>query len=314
MATLKAIAQQFILLTCQPIIHRELPGWGLIYKCFVGNQSRNKFWRGSQKRTIRGKFHGYLMELDLSHWSDRLSYFLGRWYDLATQLLLKDIIKPGDEVVDIGANVGNFTLCANYLVGKSGKVYSFEPNPTVRAKLNNHIAINAISNTTIYPFGLSDSVGTMTLYIPHVNAGEGSLGRFTDSEYTSNDYDEVPVEIKVGDDILKDSSPRVVKIDVEGAEVSVLNGLTKLISQHKPLIIAEHIPQHLARFGQGFQQLFAFAQLHDYTIYKLTLIRKFSVYGLAFTPIALPTFNDDCDILMCHKQDIFNAEIARKLL
>jgi precorrin-6B methylase 2 len=69
------------------------------------------------------------MELDLAAWSERSAYFLGRFYDLNLQMLMIQILKPGDRFVDIGANIGMLSILAARLVGPSGRVESFEPNP-----------------------------------------------------------------------------------------------------------------------------------------------------------------------------------------
>lgn len=72
---------QFTLLAL-PYARLELPGWGQLLKK-VGVY-RNELWEHTLTRTIRGKWHGYLMTLDLSNWSERQTYFLGRFYDLPT--------------------------------------------------------------------------------------------------------------------------------------------------------------------------------------------------------------------------------------
>jgi hypothetical protein len=66
---------------------------------------------------MRGKLHGYEMSLDLGNWSNRQTYFLGRFYDLPTQLVLLSCLRPDDIFVDIGANEGMISLLASRLVG-----------------------------------------------------------------------------------------------------------------------------------------------------------------------------------------------------
>ena len=99
---------------------------------FVGDYRRSWLWANAQSRTVRGKLTGFTMELDLSQWADRATYFLGRWVDLEMQAFIEDVIRPGDQVVDVGANRGMFTLCASRLVGPEGKVLSFRAQPDLR--------------------------------------------------------------------------------------------------------------------------------------------------------------------------------------
>jgi hypothetical protein len=80
----------------RPYIWHELPGWGRLYSRFVGDYRRDASWAGEPSRTIRGKLHGYEIDLDLSRWSERATYFLGRFYDLENQLLPTRILRPGD--------------------------------------------------------------------------------------------------------------------------------------------------------------------------------------------------------------------------
>ncbi len=68
------------------------------------------------------------MDLDLARASERFSYFTGRFYELGMQLLLMDLVRAGDRVVDIGANVGEISLLCSRLVGPTGVVDAFEPN------------------------------------------------------------------------------------------------------------------------------------------------------------------------------------------
>src|SRR5947208_1529536 len=122
--------RRLVIALVRPYIWHELPGWGKIYAAFIGDYKRNWLWNDFGQRAIREKHTGHLLTLDLAHWADRATFFLGRWYDLPTQLLIRDLLEPGDTVVDVGANRGNFALVASSLVGLTGKVICFEPNPT----------------------------------------------------------------------------------------------------------------------------------------------------------------------------------------
>jgi len=311
MPTIKALLQETIILTFRPLISREVWAWGKIYQIFVGDYRRNWFWQDARNRKVRGKLNNLLMDLDISQWSERAAFFLGRWYELETQKLLKKVLHSGDEVVDVGANIGMFSLAARHHIGNEGTIYAFEPNPEVRRRLNRNIEINQISNITVYPVGLGETEGQFVLYVPHVNTGEGSLSCFTDHEYKRDKYWEVPVDVKIGDDLLQEVNPRLIKVDVEGAEVGVFKGISKLINRCKPLIIAEYVPQHISRFGHTFADIQSIAQEHSYNIFQLGLVKTPAGYDTSLTPVGGDVVGKACNLLLSHIEDPFIQEVRR---
>ncbi len=283
----------------RPYISHEFPGWGKVYTRFVGSYENDTFWQGADKQIIRGKRHGYLMNLDLSRWSERMAFFLKRWYDLPTQLLIDEAIKPNDNVVDIGANIGMFTLAARARTGDNGKIYAFEPNPGPREKFEHHLKINNISNVEIRPYALHDHAGDMTLHIPKINAGEGSLKPL---HYREEDTIAIPVEIKVGDEELSGVMPRFIKVDVEGAEIGVLAGIEKVIDQAKPIITVEYILEHLKRFDSDFTDFQAFTNRHNYRVFRLALRKLGGKNNLSLIPMS-KSDTDDGDLVLIHESD-----------
>ncbi|VXD20292.1 hypothetical protein PL8927_690046 [Planktothrix serta PCC 8927] len=305
MSFIKTLFQEAIIFTFRPLIFREVEGWGKIYNIFVGSYKRNWFWQNTRKRRIKGKLNNFWMELDISQWSDRYTFFLGRWYDLPTQKLLEQVLKKGDEVIDVGANIGMFALAARHIIGTEGIVYSFEPNPEARKHLNYNIEINQIENIKVYPVGLGETDAQLTLYVPYINSGEGSLASFPNTQYKDNKCYEVKVDVKVGDTLLQETAPRLIKIDVEGGEVGVLKGISKLIDRHRPLIIAEYVPKHIRRFGNSFEDILLIAQEHSYNLFKLDLLKISGSYNLSLIPIEDSKFDEPCDILLGHAEDPF---------
>jgi precorrin-6B methylase 2 len=149
--------QALIIGLARPYILRELPGWGYVYRWAVGgDQRRQWFWADAPRRTVRGKMHGFEMELDLSNGFDRPTYFLGRWIDLQNQLFMRDLLEPGNIVVDVSAHRGSFALLASRLVGQRGKVLCFDADPQNAAHLDRDIAANGIANITVSRSGVSD--------------------------------------------------------------------------------------------------------------------------------------------------------------
>lgn len=297
-----ALFQQLVIALTRPYVSIEAPGWGKVYKAFIGGYENDAFWKGAGVKIVRGKRHGYRMELDLSGWPDRSTYFLKRWYDLPTQLLLEAVLKKGDVVLDIGANTGMFTLSARACIGDEGKIFAFEPNPSPRRALERHIEINALENVDVSPFALFDKEGTARLNFPTVNSGEGSLG---DLSYPEGETQSVDVRMMVGDDVLADVSPRLVKIDVEGAELGVLRGLERLVARARPMIVAEYVPSHLARFQSSFDDFAAFAERHGYRIFCTGMRKASGGRRLALSPFSAAsgvTGTED-DIVFVHNSD-----------
>jgi FkbM family methyltransferase len=152
--------------------------------------------------------------------------FLGS-YEPEQTCLFCERIRPGDQVLDIGAAAGYYTLLSAKLVGQSGSVVSFEPDPNNLQFLRNHVAQNSLSQVTILPIALADKTGTARF-----GGGTGTgTGRLCDEG-----VDEVAVRRL--DDVAAEMSlkPRHLKIDVEGAEMAVLQGGEKTIRTHRPTI------------------------------------------------------------------------------
>jgi FkbM family methyltransferase len=230
----------------RPYIRQELPGWGKLYEQFIGSYNSDDQWVGHQPCKVQGKLHGYVMELDISGWSNRATWALGRFYDLGTQLVVGALLNKGDLFVDIGANEGMISLLASRCVGTKGRIISFEPNPTPRLKFEKNVELNHINNIEIIPAGASSESGKLDLFVPAVNTGEGS---FAISEHEEREGQIISCPIVVADDVLAGLNPALIKIDVEGFEPNVIEGLRSTISNTKPILVLEMVSTHIDRAG-----------------------------------------------------------------
>jgi FkbM family methyltransferase len=185
------------------------------------------------------------MSVRIGGWSNRTTYFLGRFYDLPTQLLMQAVVRPGDCVVDIGANEGMMSLLAARLVGEEGRVIAFEPSPVPRAIFQANLDRNGIRNVEIRGEGVADAAGELELFVPAVNTGEAS---FTTLAYEEGERVRCPVV--VGDEALASVSPDFIKIDVEGLEGRVLRGLGDTLERARPMVSMEMVRGHLERDGK----------------------------------------------------------------
>jgi FkbM family methyltransferase len=156
----------------------------------------------------------------------------------AVQDELARTLAPGAVVYDVGANVGFLTLIAARLVGPAGHVYAFEPIPANAAAIERNVALNGLANVTVLELALSNHEGEAVLHIPDVNQGAA----LADVDHGFDPADEITVRIAALDALrlqeqLRD--PDVVKLDVEGAELLVLDGMRATLREHRPALICE---------------------------------------------------------------------------
>lgn len=274
----------------RPYIHRELPGWGRLFRIAVGDYRREWLWQG-KSAVVVDKNTGYALALDLGWWSDRMTYFLGRWYDLQAQLVIREHVKSGETVVDVGANRGMFALYASKQVGPQGVVICFEPNPSCLNVLEGTLSRNSITNIEVIGKGLSDRAETLNLIVPESDTGIGTFAAYDQSVPQRA----VSCEVVLGDDALRDISPNFVKIDVEGFEPKVIQGLSETIRRHRPLIYMEVVEQHLRRAGSSSREIISLMRSLGYEgrIARLPSRRPISCTYLQLGD----EVQSDCDVL-----------------
>lgn len=148
-------------------------------------------------------------------------------YEPEQTKLFEEIINPGKIVFDVGAHAGYYTLLSSILVGANGKVVSFEPNPNNYSYLNKNVLINNLSNVTTVESAVSNQKGFCYF---ETRTGSGT-GHFSD-EGT------LKVKTKTLDDFVKEKQliPDYIKIDVEGAELLVLEGASHTLVNNKPVV------------------------------------------------------------------------------
>lgn len=137
----------------------------------------------------------------------------------------RDDIRDGDVVLDIGANLGAYTLVFAHWVGVGGRVYSFEPAPDARRGLEQHVALNGLdARVVVRPEAVSRTTGTARFLASGTSGSNrllaGDSGGARDVPTTT--VDEVCVSLAL--------RPRLIKIDVEGAELDVLRGARRTIA------------------------------------------------------------------------------------
>jgi len=166
----------------------------------------------------------------LDDWVGRSAFFFG---DLDRKLtaLVAAWVRPGDIVLDIGANIGILTQGMAKLVGPSGHVHAFEPNPVIAERCAAALKRNGHLCVTLHRYALGAKESVMRLSVPKNNFGEGSLVW----EGPVGFRDDYAVSVRRLDEVLPlDTRVRFIKMDVEGFEASVLDGARGLIQRNAP--------------------------------------------------------------------------------
>lgn len=218
-------------------------------------------WNKAQKPFWHEGLRGLKFELYPGELIDYYIYTEGL-FEKRFLLLIERLFKGASgAALDIGANIGNHTL---FLSRVFGEVHAFEPNPAMIARLEGNIAANDASHVQVHSFGLSDS----NEFLPFEEATNKNAGssRFVRNAANANKT----LEVRRGDDVIKTLDLQkidFIKIDVEGFEVAVLNGLSQTIAKHRPAVAFEFHPKD---FEPGYFDNFRKA-LPDYDFFECDL-------------------------------------------
>jgi len=170
----------------------------------------------------------------------------GKYHELNEVALIKRILKEGDIALDIGAHIGYFTLIMARLVGKKGKVFAFEPSPVNFELLKKNIELNKYQNIYAIPKGISNKRERTPFYLNSQNSGNSSLFK------TGRHDKEVQIKTLTLDHYFfgTDFNIDFAKIDVEGSEPLVIEGMKTILKRPHPIrLVIEFYPQLLKNAG-----------------------------------------------------------------
>lgn len=186
---------------------------------------------GSTSEETWARTAGGLVRAPLDDYVGRAAYFTG---DLDPKItwICRRLVRPGDTAVDIGANIGIVSLLLAKLVGPSGRLHCFEPNPRMQRLLQSSLERNGVTNATIHRIALGSAEAQLELFVPAVNAGAASLlpARAKGAAQT------LTVPVRPLSAVLSEHGiERIhfVKIDVEGFEAEVLRGACELLESNQ---------------------------------------------------------------------------------
>jgi FkbM family methyltransferase len=224
---------------------------------------------------IRIELFGYEFWCDLSETIQRNIFLFG--YDDEAEQFIRSKLKAGDTFLDIGANVGFYSMLASSIVGERGRVISIEPNPKTFGRLRETIEANRITNVLALNLGLDRERGRLSLFI------DPESGNDTATMVTHDGRASVEVEVYPLDEVAmahQIDSVDYLKIDVDGFEPNVFAGAKRLLSEGKIKFIQAEFCDYWLRRNSSSPQM----------LHQLITALGFSDTGGA------PTFTDNCII------------------
>jgi len=210
----------------------------------------------------------FQMRLDLAYEFERAIYLNAT--DMALLGLLRKLLRPGDVYVDAGSNLGLMVLVGSRAVGAAGRVYAFEPQPRAVDRLRESLELNGAHNVTLVPKGVWDTPTTATLYqFSEDQINLPSMGKRPDKTVA----DAIEIETVRIDDVVAEPV-RVLKVDVEGAELAALRGGERTIFHRSaPHLIIELNAKTSKAFGYAPIELvdWVFERRNNY---RLHLVKR----------------------------------------
>jgi len=219
-----------------------------VYRARGWHQLRNAFFRDIYalvlrwvgQRFVTRSIFDFKMILDLDDPGISRALWLYGSRELDHRYMLKNVVDRGSTILDIGANIGYYVLTEAQLIGSNGKILAFEPSPSNVELLRKNIALNNLSGVEVTEAAVSDTSGESALFL----SKESNLNSLHGDAVLSPKHVQQAISVKIIDvfEILEaETTIDLIRMDIEGHEVSVLNRVADFVERSKkgPTIIFE---------------------------------------------------------------------------
>jgi len=182
---------------------------------------------------VKKAYYAYLLRHTPDSWEER------------DTVAVKYLVGPGDSVIDIGASIGGYTRFLSGIVGPSGHVYSFEPNPPIYDFLSHNVKELKLENVKLFSSALSDKKGTASIAIPRYRWGsECHYDATLEAKRARPDCRQVDVTVNTLDSFFAKRPEKIafVKCDVNYHELACLRGGLETLRRFKPAMLIEILP------------------------------------------------------------------------
>ena len=206
---------------------------------------------------VKKAYYAYLLRHTPDSWEER------------DTVAVKYLVGPGDSVIDIGASIGGYTRFLSGIVGPSGHVYSFEPNPPIYDFLSHNVKELKLENVKLFSSALSDKKGTASIAIPRYRWGsECHYDATLEAKRARPDCRQVDVTVNTLDSFFAERPEKIafVKCDVNYHELACLRGGLETLRRSKPAMLIEILPDPDKARGPA-AQVFELLEENEYEGY-----------------------------------------------
>lgn len=225
--------------------------------------------RDEPRRRVTESAIGARFAVDTQDLIQRYLYLFGVWEPRMTQWLRRRLA-PGDTFVDVGANIGYFSVLASQLVGPEGRVVAIEASQDFQDRLAQNAHLNDCTNIRAVHTAVSDKQQTLTFILASSNnMGANSIVPYDGPAESTFDIEAFPLPDVLEEDEI--ARARVVKVDVEGAEGSVVRGMAPLLDKLRPdaEVTVEVTPERMAQLGDDVVELLDTMREAGFNVYRL---------------------------------------------
>lgn len=222
---------------------------------------------GLQKHSFLKKLEGdFTMKLCIGDHIEKYLLWYG-YYEKNEMLTMQSLLNEESIVIDIGANIGYFSLMAAKKCSK-GKIYSFEPASKNFRKLEEHIHLNKLKNVIPFRCAVSDTNEKTEFYLS--DSDNSGMSGLKPAENFSGETELVDC-IRLDDAVALHNIQTInlVKIDTEGSEMKVLKGMEQIIKEQQPVLLIEVSVNNQALYGNDIKDIFTTLYTYGYKSYNI---------------------------------------------
>ncbi len=213
-------------------------------------------------------------------------------YETTQVRILEAILRDGDHVIDVGANLGLFSVLSAAIVGSEGGVLAIEPVPKMVSCLQGNIRRNGLNNVIVFDGVASDTLDECTIHTAEGAEEYSSIKKIAHPHGQRDNERIVKVKSSTLDTLVTthNLSPSVVKVDVEGAEGLVFSGAHVVLDRFRPIVLSELDDRLLSGFGWHSGRVVEFLSGHGYFVFDQNTKRPLSesLSGFVGDVIAIP--------------------------